>query len=160
MRNNLLISVSNQRIINRCDAGPSDQTDWDYDGFDWGTSSTAFRCVGDHADLSDFSQMLEANGAVGTEANGVRVRWQNCFEDLNVPGPAPATTIPPQHATLSPGCNAVDAGQSLPNINDGFSGAAPDLGAFEIGQALPHYGPRSADVISRRPMPPENLEAQ
>jgi hypothetical protein len=30
----------------------------------------------------------------------------------------------------------------LPNVTDGFAGAAPDLGAIEQGQAAPHYGPR------------------
>ncbi len=35
-----------------------------------------------------------------------------------------------------------DAGISLPNVNDGFAGAAPDLGVYEAGQPLPHYGPR------------------
>ena len=38
---------------------------------------------------------------------------------------------------------AVDAGQPLPGINDGFAGRAPDLGAYEAGQPLPHYGPRN-----------------
>jgi hypothetical protein len=37
---------------------------------------------------------------------------------------------------------AVDAGQVLPNVNDGFTGKAPDLGAYELGRPLPHYGPR------------------
>ncbi len=27
-------------------------------------------------------------------------------------------------------------------LNDGFMGAAPDLGCCELGQPLPHYGPR------------------
>jgi hypothetical protein len=27
-------------------------------------------------------------------------------------------------------------------VTDGFAGAAPDLGAIEVGQAAPHYGPR------------------
>ena len=106
--------------------------------------------------------MLAANGAVGTESHGIRVEWQSCFEALNVPGPAPATTIPPQHTTLKAGCNAVDAGEVLPNMNDGFSGNGPDLGAYEIGRALPHYGPRTsggvppADIVP--PLPPANLE--
>jgi len=38
---------------------------------------------------------------------------------------------------------AVDRGVVLPNVTDGFSGRAPDLGALELGQAPPHYGPRS-----------------
>lgn len=30
-----------------------------------------------------------------------------------------------------------------PNVTDGYSGNAPDLGALESGQPMPHYGPRS-----------------
>jgi hypothetical protein len=37
---------------------------------------------------------------------------------------------------------AVDAGMPVANFNDGFAGAAPDLGCGEIGQPLPRYGPR------------------
>ena len=37
---------------------------------------------------------------------------------------------------------AVDAGCILPNINDGFTGKAPDLGALEAEQPVPIYGPR------------------
>ncbi|WP_211485412.1 right-handed parallel beta-helix repeat-containing protein [Corallococcus exiguus] len=37
---------------------------------------------------------------------------------------------------------AANAGQALPNINEGFTGPAPDLGAFEAGADLPVYGPR------------------
>jgi hypothetical protein len=43
---------------------------------------------------------------------------------------------------LKPGSAAVDRGVVLPNITDGFSGKAPDLGALELGQHPPHYGPR------------------
>lgn len=43
---------------------------------------------------------------------------------------------------LKPGSAAVDRGVVLPNITDGFAGQAPDLGALELGQIPPHYGPR------------------
>jgi hypothetical protein len=43
---------------------------------------------------------------------------------------------------LKPGSAAVDRGTPLAGITDGFSGSAPDLGALEVGQAPPHYGPR------------------
>ena len=43
---------------------------------------------------------------------------------------------------LKPGSAAVDRGLSLPTVTDGFAGRAPDLGALEVGQAVPHYGPR------------------
>ena len=43
---------------------------------------------------------------------------------------------------LKAGSKAVDAGKVIPNVNDGFAGRAPDLGAHEAGQPLPVYGPR------------------
>jgi hypothetical protein len=43
---------------------------------------------------------------------------------------------------LKPDAPAVDAGCILANVNDGFTGEAPDLGALEVGQKLPIYGPR------------------
>jgi hypothetical protein len=43
---------------------------------------------------------------------------------------------------LKPDSAAVDRGTPLPNVTDGFSGRAPDLGALEVQQPVPHYGPR------------------
>jgi hypothetical protein len=43
---------------------------------------------------------------------------------------------------LKPGSAAIDKGVVIPNVNDGFAGSAPDLGALEAGQPLPTYGPR------------------
>ena len=43
---------------------------------------------------------------------------------------------------LKPGSAAVDAGVVIPNVTDGYTGKAPDLGAYEVGAPLPQYGPR------------------
>jgi hypothetical protein len=43
---------------------------------------------------------------------------------------------------LKPNSPAIDRGVVLPNVTDGFAGKAPDLGAIELGQEPPHYGPR------------------
>jgi hypothetical protein len=43
---------------------------------------------------------------------------------------------------LKPGSAAIDRGVILNNVTDGFRGAAPDLGALELGHDPPHYGPR------------------
>jgi hypothetical protein len=43
---------------------------------------------------------------------------------------------------LQPGSAAVDRGTALPNVTDGFTGRAPDLGALEVGRPVPVYGPR------------------
>ena len=44
---------------------------------------------------------------------------------------------------LKPGAAAIDKGTVLPGVTDGFSGAAPDLGAIEAGSVPPHYGLRA-----------------
>lgn len=43
---------------------------------------------------------------------------------------------------LKEGGPAIDKGVVLPGFNDGFRGKAPDLGALEAGEAMPHFGPR------------------
>jgi len=43
---------------------------------------------------------------------------------------------------LKPDSAAVDRGVVLPNVTDGYAGKAPDLGALELGEEVPHYGPR------------------
>ena len=68
------------------------------------------------------------------------MKKEEIFERWNIPAePGP---VGPRHLTLKAGCNAIDAGAVLPNINENFVGKAPDLGAYEHGKGLPHYGPR------------------
>jgi hypothetical protein len=50
---------------------------------------------------------------------------------------------------LKEGSAAVDAGVALPGITDGFTGRAPDLGAYELGVPPPHYGPRDRSGATR-----------
>ena len=58
--------------------------------------------------------------------------------------PSSHTTLrqPPADFTLHPRSRGIDAGTRLPNFNDGFAGAAPDLGAREAGTPPPVYGAR------------------
>jgi hypothetical protein len=115
---------------------PGWTTDVDYDGFDWGTSPQAFRWE----NRKRFPELDSFAEAVGIEQHGVRVKKEEVFERWDIPEePGP---VSPQHLNLKPGCNAIDAGAVLPNIHDEFVGTAPDLGAHEWGEPLPHYGPR------------------
>ena len=41
---------------------------------------------------------------------------------------------------------AIDRGVRLPNFNDRFAGAAPDLGCCELGDDLPVFGPRPEEL--------------
>jgi MYXO-CTERM domain-containing protein len=56
----------------------------------------------------------------------------------------PSSPYPPAATVdlrLAAGSAAVDKGLAIPGVNDGFAGAAPDLGAYELGEVLPSYGP-------------------
>lgn len=79
-------------------------------------------------DYSDFVNLTEPSNAMDANA-GVAFRMYP-KEGLDF--------------SLKPGSRPVDAGVRLPNINDGFAGKAPDLGAIELGEKAPHYGPRAA----------------
>jgi hypothetical protein len=117
---------------------PTWVTDVDYDGFDWGDSSEAFRWNNNRQRFEDLQSFAEA---VGIEKHGVRVRKEDIFANWSIP--AEPARVSRQHLTLKPGSKAVDAGAVVPNISDDFVGEAFDLGAYEFGGEMPHYGPRS-----------------
>lgn len=82
----------------------------------------------------------EPFGAV--EKNGIE---QITIEDTFHHVPFPNPPLPEREAPdlrLKPGSPAVDGGVFIPNVNDAFTGQAPDCGAYELSQETPHYGPR------------------
>ena len=94
-----------------------------------------------------FSTLAELSASTGQETHGLEIDY-DIFESLQPPV-APDSSRPgrPYDAVdldfrLKPNSKAVDAGVRLPTVNDGFAGKAPDLGAYEVGQPVPVYGPR------------------
>ena len=128
VKNNLWVAVSGGQIWDFGSSVKDWRSDFNNDGFDWGANTAPFRYGG-----VVYSSLAGLAAASGLETNGRQIHRTTCFTTFNVPGPAPVP-IPPQHMTLTAVCNAVDAGVILPNINDGFVGTAPDLGAYELGQ--------------------------
>ncbi len=95
-------------------------------------------------DWKVFATLADFRAATGQEAHGLEVDF-DVFERMAPPDPSKRHAV--YHAAdldfrLKPGSRAVDAGVLLPTVNDGFAGEAPDLGALELGQPLPQYGPR------------------
>jgi len=113
--------------------------DFDYDGFGGGPFGMFAKWNGErYAAFDDFC------GRSGIERHAVLVDAAKAFasgvqapQDLKRQFPIPVNDL-----RLNPGCAAVDGGVRLPNLNDGYRGKAPDLGAYELGAPLPHYGPR------------------
>jgi hypothetical protein len=93
-----------------------------------------------HAKVKQFPAMVVMQG-YGLETHGLALTapiFQNGFLlDENSLG-----FVQPVDLTLAANSGALDRGVYLPNINDGFTGAAPDLGALERGCPAPLYGPR------------------
>jgi hypothetical protein len=92
----------------------------------------------------DFDTLEAFSKATGQEAHGVLVD-----ADVFVRAPLPDRSDPQRlyrpvdfDFRLKPGSAAIDRGVELPTITDGYTGKAPDLGAYELGSQQPHYGPR------------------
>ena len=90
-----------------------------------------------------FTTLKAYSDATGQDRHSVLVDY-DVFVQVTPPGPDPRTLYKPADFDfqLRPGSVAVDAGVLLPGVNDAFTGKAPDLGAYEAGRPLPHYGPR------------------
>jgi hypothetical protein len=54
--------------------------------------------------------------------------------------PVYAPNRAPGDYSLDPGSPGFDAGERLPNFNDGFQGKGPDIGAFEAGNKPMQFG--------------------
>jgi hypothetical protein len=90
--------------------------------------------------------LKEFSEATGQEKHSILVDY-DVFQKVRMPDKSdPQRVYTPEgfDFRLRPGSAAIDAGIVLPNITDGFSGKAPDLGAYESDWPLPHYGPRTA----------------
>src|SRR5690606_27435202 len=76
------------------------------------------------------------------EPNGIgNLNLDDTFHEVAFPNPPiPEWNVP--DLRLKQGSKAIDAGIHIPNINDNYFGNAPDIGAYELGQTVPHYGPR------------------
>ncbi|MFZ5442482.1 MAG: DUF4215 domain-containing protein [Myxococcota bacterium] len=123
------------RVAQLADAQAS--CSFDYDGFgSIGTGTFQGRIGG-----TTFSS-LAALRANTTEAHAVQVDLSIFATAPTFPASGPFPGQSPADLRLAAGTAAVDVGMVLPNINDGFAGAAPDLGAYEVGSNLPIYGPR------------------
>jgi len=94
----------------------------------------------DYNSLEDFSE------ATGQESNSILIDL-DIFRNVTMPDPNGELTdmysIEEVDYRLRRGATAIDAGMVLPGVNDGFSGRAPDLGAVEFGEDMPHFGPRT-----------------
>jgi hypothetical protein len=137
-RNNLAIGGPNGNV--------------NYAGYGAGPPSAAYLLEpGKHSDLDYDAVGVYGTGYAATignkafsevEKHGIeRITIEDVFNDVKFPYPPfPEKEVPDLRP--KPNSKVVDVGVRIPNVNDDYKGKAPDCGAFESGQELPHYGPR------------------
>ncbi|HXS27571.1 MAG TPA: hypothetical protein VN730_07900 [Steroidobacteraceae bacterium] len=130
------------------------------DAFEWDSppSGVAADFLG-KLETRRFRTLAEYRRATGEDRHSILVDF-DAFRNVRAPDKSD-----PQHLydpedfdfRLRPHSRAVDAGVRLPTITDGFTGRAPDLGAYEIGRPSPHYGPRVWPAGSRKAGEPRSV---
>jgi hypothetical protein len=157
MRNNLFLGIdAPDRVVFRFSNATS-YSSFDYNGYRLNPKAKdQFQWVAPRAGLlrdydvdrtkgQRFGSLGDLRLATGQEAHGVEVDY-DVFRKLQAPDAGKPHAIYEARELdfqLAAGGKAVDAGVLVPNVNDDFMGRAPDLGAYEIGRALPLYGPRN-----------------
>jgi len=143
-RNNLFLGGGTPALHT---TGTMVRCDFDSDGYGWPGNRGIGAVLGGFAQWNEVvypsaeaarrSGQLYRNGAIVLNPRG------HFASGLEMPGRVATrfqtTAI---DVRLKADSRAVDAGVPVANFNDGFAGAAPDLGCCELAQPLPRYGPR------------------
>jgi hypothetical protein len=136
-RNNLFIGTAADYAF-ECTA-PMINCDFDYDGFGGGPFRQFLRW-----NRTRYKTRDEVRKRAPVYKHAVLVDAATAFASGVLPPEDPGKPrSTPVDLRLASHSAAVDAGVALPGFNDGFRGPRPDLGAYELGDLLPHYGPRT-----------------
>ncbi|HMA64737.1 MAG TPA: hypothetical protein VKO63_06060 [Chitinispirillaceae bacterium] len=148
-------------VRNNCAiGGPTGGVDWG--GYGAGNPYAAdIRDPGLHSSF-DYDAVGVASGTYVAKIGGVafstvephgigNIKLTEVFSNVAFPNP-PVPERDIADLRPQPGSAVIDKGEIIPNINDAFSGAAPDCGAYEAGQAIPIYGPRPQGVDEATPV--------
>jgi len=125
------------RVAQLADA--DDTCSFDYDGYGSIGTGTFEGRIGS----TRFASLAELR-SMTPEAHAVQVDMSVFAATVAFPSSGPFPERMAADLRLRDGAAAVDQGVVLTNINEGFAGPAPDLGAYELGTLLPPYGPRTA----------------
>ena len=116
----------------------------DVSPFEWTAPENGMREYDQLPPLKQFNDLAAFRKGTGLEQHGVLVDT-DIFMLMTLPDPTKphAVYLPEQvDFRLRAKSGAIDKGVRLPNINDRFTGKAPDLGALEYGGEGQIYGPR------------------
>ena len=137
IKNNLFVSSQSEKCVDI--TIHMKDADLDYNAYVSG--DTPFSRFG-YWEKKKYATFADFVAGSGQEQHGVsKAGWNGVFAQT-IEKPTRGGDYQPVDARLTSGSIAVDKAQPLPGINDGFAGAAPDIGAIELGSRLPQYGVR------------------
>ncbi|MBN2062304.1 MAG: hypothetical protein JW882_18020, partial [Deltaproteobacteria bacterium] len=131
-------------------------TSSDYNGFcpnprapySYAWNSPSFEIMKDYDNPQKnrkFTDLTQFQKATKQDTHSMLIDF-SIFQNVKAPDYKSPTQVyyevKPSDFQLVEGASAIDAGCVIPNVNDNFTGKAPDLGALEAGMPLPIYGPR------------------
>ena len=120
---------------------PTAYSTMDYNAYRRNEPDRLLKWTSHNGNVGRYQSIEEFFKATGLEEHGILADY-DIF--VNAKPPEKGRTCEPgdYNLCLKKNANVVDVGIALPQITDGFTGKAPDLGCYEFGRKPPHYGPR------------------
>jgi len=137
LRNNLFLGVKGYAVET---GSPHPGTTLDYNGYHRAEEGRFIKWY-DGKEYRRYPTLEAFHAGTGFEEHGIMVDYDS-FVEASPPEEGATYGADFGDLSLKPGSPAVDAGVVLPNINDGYTGEAPDMGCYERGLPKPVYGPR------------------
>lgn len=134
-RNNLFIGT--QAGFAYETTAPMQNCDFDYDGFGGGPWEKFLKWNGVR-----YNSLDEVRKQAPVYRHAIQVDARTTFASDAQPPTDSTKVLSPPDLRLKAGSAAIDAGEVRVGFSEGYTGAAPDLGAYEVGSTPPHYGPR------------------
>jgi hypothetical protein len=137
-RNNLFMSGARYAVES---GSPTAYSTMDYNAYRRNDPDQFLKWTNHQGKVGRYPSLAEYYQATGLEEHGVLADY-DIFTNAGPPEKGKTYSPRDYDLQLKPNANVIDAGIPLPQITNGFTGKAPDLGCYERGQSLPHYGPR------------------
>jgi hypothetical protein len=118
---------------------PTPYSTLDHNGYRRNDKERFLKWIDAERNVGRYETIEEMHHATGLEEHGLEVDY-DIFTKAGPPEEGRSYSPPDYDLRLRPGAKCIDAGMVIPQVTDGFNGAAPDLGCYELGREPPDYG--------------------
>ena len=136
-RNNLILGASGHALIS---GSPTAYSTMDYNAYRRNDPDRLIQWTNHQGKRSQYRTLDAFFEATGLEEHGMLADY-DVFIKTGPPEKGKSYEPSDYDLRLDEDAKVIDAGTTLTQITDDFSGTAPDLGCYELGREPPHYGP-------------------